>query len=187
MKKDFLIVIFITLYASCFAQEPPAVLDDKPECIPFSYITIANGKLPQYTSTILKFPTDFMEDSIVCDFRYGQIIRCSHTITKLCEMIPDTALVYIEYHFEEPVGLKQHKSHTYKDTVFWWVFKQVEVACINDLNSRKGTYYIYYKLQPPWCRYVVYRECSRVSRARFGRKVFRGLYPTRYTETGPVF
>ena len=186
MKKKILILIFIALFVSCYAQENP-VLDDRPECVPFSYITIANGKLPQYTSTILKFQTDCITDSVVCDFRYGQMIRCSHSKTELCDMIPDTSLVYIEYHFKEPVNRKNYKSHTYKDTLLWSTFKQVEVVCINDLNNKKKTYYIYYKLQPPWYRYVIYRKSSRVSKCRFGHKVFRGLYPTRYTETGPVF
>lgn len=186
MKKKNLILFFVVLFTNCYAQENP-VLDDRPECIPFSYITIANGKLPQYTSTILKFHTDCMIDSVVCDFRYGQKIRYSHLITELCNMIPDTSLVYIEYHFEEPVNHQNYKLHTYKDTLLWCVFKQVEVVCINDLNKRKKTYYIYYKLQPPWYRYAIYRKNSRVSKCRFGRKAFRGLYPTRYIETGPVF
>lgn len=187
MRNLFFILIFITLFADCFAQEG-AVLDDRSECLPFGYITIINGMLPQYSSTILKCKEDCVTDSIVCDFRYSQLIHCSHTITELCELIPDTSLVFIEYRFYKPLNQTNHKTFIYRDTLFWSVFKSTEVVCINDLNKKKQTYYIYYKLQPPWFKNIIYKKKYHVSKVRFGRRIFRGLVPTSYSKQGkPIY
>ena len=189
LKYLILILLFGILYTSSMGQG--VVLDDRPECAPFGYITIRNGELPQYVTTVLKFPPNVSIDSVVCDARYGHIIRCSHDMTELCSIIPDSSLVAIEYRIEYPVKWEGNKTlydtRIYCDTLYWNCFKSIEVVCINDLNKKRQTYSIYYKLQPPWCRIVTYKKSYRVGKARFGRTIFRGMAPTQCSEKGKVY
>ena len=180
MKKNIFFLLMLMQFASTYSQTK-AILDDRMECRPFNYVIMINGKLPEYTTTTLKFHNN-NNDSVRCKHRYGFIISCTCHLSELCNDLPDTALVFIEYRYKEPIGLwNEYKIHSYKDTLNWGVFKGIDVVCINELNKKRHTYYIYYKLEPPWIRVVKYSPQLHVSKRRFYKKIYNGLFQTGYT------
>ena len=167
---------------ACNYAQNVAVLDDRMHCRPFNHVIMINGKLPQYTTTILKFYKNSNLDSVVCEHTYGCTTSCTCHLSELCKDMHDSSLVFVEYRFEEPIGpWNEYKTHSYKDTLYWGVFKGIELVCINEMNKKRHTYYIYYALEAPWIVEVKYSPQLHISNRRFQKQIYNGLFPSGYT------
>lgn len=187
MIKRIAILLFLILCLCANALKPQsnseksAILDDGLQCGPPDFIIMINGKLPLAVHTIFTFDSAIYKDTIRYDFYYNfkdysyGSVKYSKTLPDLCSIIPDSAQVYLEYHFRESTGWNQWKNHIYRDTLDWGTFYGVEFVNIHDIN--KKTYHINYILQPPWHRVLSYDKKKYGSYKRFFKKITRGWYP----------
>lgn len=183
MKRLFLLLLSLLCYVKIFSQsDSTCIFDDAMYCHPLEFFMTINGKLPLKTYTIVKFDDAIYADSIEYSNRYNfkSYSISEDKVAKLCDIIPDTANVYLEYVFYEPIGYNQHRLHKYLDTLDWGTVKGIGIVIIRDINIKKGIYYIHYELQPPFKRFIFYKK-EYGSPKRFIKKNFNGIYPASYS------
>lgn len=183
MKRLFLLLLSLLCCVEIFSQsDSTCILDDAMYCHPLEFFMMINGKLPLTTCTIVKFDDTIYADSIEYWNRYNfrSYSISEDKVAQLCDIIPDTANVYLEYIFHEPIDCGQYRTHKYLDTLKWSALKGTGIVIISDINKKKGQYYIHYELQPPWKRFIMYKK-EYGNFKRFMRKAFKGIYPASYT------
>ena len=182
------IILCLTAITLQAQSDTGTVLDDRLQCGPPDYIIMINGKLPCSVHTIITFDPAIYKDSIRYDFYYNfkrysyGSVNWSEKCPDLCSIIPDTAKVYLEYCFREPVGWNQLKDHLYHDTLQWDTFYGIEFVNITKINKKH--YYINYILQPPLKMWPIYdkEKYGKTRRAykKFYKKITRGWFPYGY-------
>ena len=182
MRKIIAVILFICLSIIAIkAQSDSVVILDSPQCLPLNYIVMVNGKLPLSVNTTITFDTIIYKDTICYNFyyntnsySYGSVHR-SEILPDIFSNIPDTAIVYIEYQFQEAVGVNKWKDHSYRDTLTLGTFCQVRFVNINDIS--KKTYYINYIIPPP--EHII-KTTDKFDKRRFYKKISRGWMPYGY-------
>lgn len=183
--KSVYVIFYLVLICSVktLAQSnSECVLDDAMLCEPLDFFIMIDGKLPLETTTIIYFENDSYYDSITY-YNTNNVHSYSiqrEEIIQLCELIPDSAVVFIGYIFHEPIGYNQYCTHYYKDTLTWGVFKGIRIVLISNFNKKKNRYYIHYVLSPPFNRYLFYKR-EYGSPRHFVKKIFKGIYPLRFS------
>lgn len=183
MKRLFFLLLSLLCCVEIFSQsDSTCILDDSMHCTPLEFIMMINGKLPLNTHTTIKFDDTVYGDSIEYWWRenFKSYSVPKDKVMQLCELIPDTANVYLEYCFYEPIGYNQNRLHKYLDTLDWETVKGIGIVIISDIDIKKGIYYIHYELQPPWKRLIMYKK-EYGNFERFMQKAFKGIYPATYS------
>ena len=181
MIKRLVFLFFILSFDCVYAQtDSIAILDDNPLCNPFDFTIIIDGKLPSEVTVIMKNDNNFFGDSIVRTIYYRKNLPQNNIPIQMCESFSDSTLIYVEYRFREPIGPWSYKTHSYRDTLPWKIFKMIELVCINEIKKKPNIYYIYYKLQSPYYMDILYKK-EYGNKYRFAKRIFKGLYPHSYT------
>lgn len=187
-KQSFIILLISLCVGAMHAQDDSvkmARLDGPTNCGMPEYVIMIDGKIPLSAYTIITFDPNIFKDTVRYSFPHFFVLYSSDaerrydTVPDLCSMIPDSAKVYLEYRFREPVGWNKYKDHLYQDSLSWKFFYDVDYVNIQNIN--KQHYDINYvrlgqsKLVRPYDKkkYGNYR--------RFKRKITRGWYPSHYS------
>ncbi|MBR4135240.1 MAG: hypothetical protein IKU03_02370 [Bacteroidales bacterium] len=187
-KRSIIILLFCLCVGALHAQNDSVKmlrLDGPSKCGMPGYVILIDGKIPLSAYTIITFDPKIFKDTVQYSFPHFFVIysadagKSMDTVPDLCSIIPDSAKVYLEYRFREPVGRNKYKDHLYQDSLSWKYFYDVEYVNIQNIN--KQHYHINYVQRGPSRLVRPYDKKKYGNYRRFKKKISRGWFPTHYS------